>query len=285
MRDDSAPRTPFFILEDGLFLPTKACRGYWRADTLSGRVVGGLLGYVLERDFGGEGLVPVRFCVDLLRLAPRAPLKVETRAVKAGGRLVLGEADLIADGELVARATCQFLRASQAPAAPTWMNPGWNAPAPDDLPRDPASHWDMRPIPAGLAGPLRAGDCEVVGAAPEGVRANPPVLGDLSPVNARQAWVRELRDLVDVAPLSPFTRIALAADFASPLANSSLQSIDYVNSDFTVYLHRLPVSPWLGFELARHHATAGVAIGECVLHDEAGPIGTVTVAALAQRQR
>ena len=111
------------------------------------------------------------------------------------------------------------------------------------------------------------------------------MLGDLSPVNARQAWVRELRDLVDVAPLSPFTRIALAADFASPLAHSSLNSIDYVNSDFTVYLHRLPVSPWIGFELTRHHATDGVAIGECALHDETGPIGMVTAAGLAQRQR
>lgn len=58
-----------------------------------------------------------------------------------------------------------------------------------------------------------------------------------------------------------------------------------MNSDFTVYLHRLPVSPWFGFELTRHHATDGVAIGACVLHDEEGPIGTVTAAALAQRQR
>ncbi|MBW8856352.1 MAG: thioesterase family protein, partial [Bradyrhizobium sp.] len=33
-----------------------------------------------------------------------------------------------------------------------------------------------------------------------------------------------------------------------------------------------------------HHATDGIAIGECWLYDEQGPIGTSTVAALAQRK-
>jgi hypothetical protein len=33
-----------------------------------------------------------------------------------------------------------------------------------------------------------------------------------------------------------------------------------------------------------HHATDGIAIGECVLYDQQGAIGTSTVAALAQRK-
>jgi len=33
-----------------------------------------------------------------------------------------------------------------------------------------------------------------------------------------------------------------------------------------------------------HHASDGIAIGECWLYDENGPIGTSTVAALAQRK-
>jgi hypothetical protein len=35
--------------------------------------------------------------------------------------------------------------------------------------------------------------------------------------------------------------------------------------------------------VVNHGATDGVAIGECFLHDEQGPIGSATVAALAQR--
>jgi lysozyme family protein len=40
----------------------------------------------------------------------------------------------------------------------------------------------------------------------------------------------------------------------------------------------------LTVEVVNHHATNGVAIGECFLYDQDGVIGTSTVAALAQRK-
>ena len=79
-------------------------------------------------------------------------------------------------------------------------------------------------------------------------------------------------------------RVALAADFASPFANAGEQGLGYINSDVTLYLHRLPVKEWIGFEVVNHHATDGIAIGECWLYDQQGAIGTSTVAALAQRK-
>jgi hypothetical protein len=86
-------------------------------------------------------------------------------------------------------------------------------------------------------------------------------------------------------PLTPFVRVALAADFVSPLANADHQGIDFINSDLTVYLHRLPTTDWLGLDLVKHHAAEGLAIGEAWLHDEVGPIGTINVAAIAQQRR
>jgi acyl-CoA thioesterase len=94
----------------------------------------------------------------------------------------------------------------------------------------------------------------------------------------------EVRDLVEGAPLTPFVRAAVAADFASPFANAGDQGLGYINSDVTLYLHRLPVKEWIGFEVVNHHATDGIAIGECFLYDQQGPIGSSTVAALAQRK-
>src|ERR1700730_13713090 len=85
-------------------------------------------------------------------------------------------------------------------------------------------------------------------------------------------------------PMTPFVHVATGADFASPFANAGDQGLGYINSDVTLYLHRLPVTNWIGFEVVNHHATDGVAIGECWLYDEKGPIGTSTVAALAQRK-
>ena len=84
------------------------------------------------------------------------------------------------------------------------------------------------------------------------------------------------------SPLTPFVRVAVAADYASPLANYGEEGLGYINSDVTIYLHRLPTTEWIGFEVTNHQATAGVAIGQCFLYDESGSIGTASVAALAQ---
>ena len=111
-----------------------------------------------------------------------------------------------------------------------------------------------------------------------------PIVGAMGTLGPRRLWMSEVRDLVEGAPLTPFVRAAVAADFASPFANAGDQGLGYINSDVTLYLHRLPVKEWIGFEVVNHHATDGVAIGECLLYDQQGPIGTSTVAALAQRK-
>jgi len=95
----------------------------------------------------------------------------------------------------------------------------------------------------------------------------------------------EVRALVEGEPLTPFARAALAADFASPFANAGDAGLGYINTDATLYLHRTPTTQWVGMEVVNHQASDGVAIGECWLYDEAGPIGTATVAALSQGRK
>src|SRR6185312_10620771 len=100
----------------------------------------------------------------------------------------------------------------------------------------------------------------------------------------KRIWMCDFRDCVEGEPLTPFVRVALAADFTSPFANSGDKGLSYINADITLYLHRLPATKWVGFEVRNHGETRGVAIGECWLYDEQGPIGTSSVAALAQKR-
>jgi hypothetical protein len=65
-------------------------------------------------------------------------------------------------------------------------------------------------------------------------------LAHSTPRLARSIWSK-VRDLVEGAPLTPFVRVAVAADFASPFANAGDQGLGSINSDVTLYLHRLPV--------------------------------------------
>ena len=95
-----------------------------------------------------------------------------------------------------------------------------------------------------------------------------PITGAMGTVGPRRLWMSEVRDLVEGTPLTPFVRVAVAADFASPFANAGDRGLGYINSDVTLYLHRLPATPWIGFDVVNHHATDGIAIGECCLYDE-----------------
>ncbi|MEI6642664.1 MAG: thioesterase family protein [Novosphingobium sp.] len=271
----------FFVVEADRYVPTRHSRGYWMPGSLNGAAVASLLAAVLEQRHVEPGWIPVRFVVDLLGMARDEPLEVSTRVVKSGGRLRLVEGEIVQGGQLVARASLQSLRETEAPANPTWQSAPWSAPHPETV---AAASWspafEIRPLPPEAArvtrAPLPPGDA---------AQSNMPVLGPLAPIANRQTWLTVRRTVIAGTPHTPFTRLATAADFASPFSHSSETGIDYVNTDFTIYLHRLPVGEWLGFEMVGHSARAGIGIGECWVHDEAGPLGTINVSALAQTRR
>jgi hypothetical protein len=252
---------PFFTTDRDAFIPTKVANGPWDPNSLHGRVIIGLLAFVIEQRHGSNDFVPARLTVDMFRLPSMAPIEVTTKLVRDGLRIRVVEAEFFSGGTRMARASCQLLRKTENPQGQVWSPPNWEVPLPVDIaaPTDPRlslnGKWTTRPI-----------------------------TGAMGTVGPRQLWMSEVRDLVEGAPLTPFVRVAVAADFASPFANAGDQGLGYINSDVTLYLHRLPVKEWIGFEVVNHHATDGVAIGECFLYDQQGPIGTATVAALAQRK-
>jgi hypothetical protein len=268
IRHGRAPMTnttqnqPFFTPDGDRFIPTMVANGPWDPKSLHGRVIIGLLGFVIEQRHGGDDFVPARLTVDMFRLPNiMTPIEVRTKLIRDGLRIRVVEAEFVSGGVAMARASCQLLRKTENPQGEVWSPPNWDAslpvaiPAPSDPRLGMHGKWTTRPI---------------VGA-----------MGSLGP---RRLWMSEVRELVEGTPLTPFVRVAVAADFASPFANAGDQGLGFINSDVTLYLHRLPVTRWIGFEVVNHHATDGVAIGECWLYDEQGPIGTSTVAALAQRK-
>jgi hypothetical protein len=252
---------PFFCRDGDRFVPSPVSRGPWDPKSLHGRVVVGLLGREIERRHGDPEFMPARLTVDMYRLPDLSPAEVVTRVVRDGGRIKVIDAEFISGGTPMARATCQLLRRTDNPQGKVWSPPPWDAPAPADIPapEDPRGSlggmWTVRPISGAM--------------------------GALGP---RRLWMAEVRPLIGGEPWTPFARAAVSCDFASPFANAGEQGLAYINSDVTLYLHRLPVTEWIGYEVVNHGAADGVAVGECWVHDEQGPIGSATVAALAQRR-
>jgi hypothetical protein len=252
---------PFFKRDGQYFVPTPAGRGPWNPQSLHGRVIIGLLGFVLEQRHGDAEFIPARMTVDMYRLPGFDPIEVKTQVVREGGRIRVVDAEFISGGVSMARASCQFLKRTENPEGFVWKPPTWNVPAPADI--EPPEErrtamggmWAMRPITGGFGSPEQ-----------------------------RRTWMSEVRELVEGEALTPFQRVAVACDFVSPFAHAGDQGLGYINSDVTLYLHRLPDTEWVGFEGTYHGADDGVAVGECRLYDETGPIGLASCTALAQRR-
>lgn len=254
---------PFFHLAGDTFHATQACRGPWDPTTLHGAVIVALLAWEIERLYGAVEYLPARLCVDMYHLPILAdPIQVSTRVVRDGYRIKVIDAEFFSKGASVARATCQLLRKTENATTRVWGPTDWDVPLPEDIPA-PTDGLVYR----------------------EGDRLRRPINGGMGTFGQKRMWLAEQRCLVDEIPLTPWMRAALIADFTNPWANSGEGGLGYINSDVTLYLHRLPVDEWLGMEVVNHQASEGICLGECRLYDRQGSLGTSTVTGLAQSRR
>jgi hypothetical protein len=83
--------------------------------------------------------------------------------------------------------------------------------------------------------------------------------------------------------MSPFVRAAAVADVANPLTNWGSDGLQFVNSDVTLLLSRLPQGTMIGMAARDRQEADGVSVGSAVMYDVAGPVGLVTVTALASK--
>ncbi|HEX4818350.1 MAG TPA: acyl-CoA thioesterase domain-containing protein [Nonomuraea sp.] len=245
----------FFTRKRDELVPAPHARGPWSPDMLHGRLLGGLAARAIEDAYAEPGLHFARLTVDLFRNSPLLPVTVETALVRDGRRIRVADATVSTEAGVIGRASAVLLRQAEQPGGePTIATPAWDASPPDGPPPDaqgwqpPFDLWQLTGW--GAPGPGRV-------------------------------WLRETHPLVDDEPVTPFVRAALAADFASPLSNSSTDGLRFINADYTLTLARLPEGELVGIESAGHLSAAGVATGHVVLHDVTGPIGFCTVTAVA----
>lgn len=242
-----------------MYVPGPACRGPWDPNSLSGSVIVSLLAFDMEKRMATDEYMPARLTVDMYRLPDFAPIEIRTDVIRDGYRIKVLDAEFVSNGNSMARATCQMLRKTENSAIEAWSPEPWDVPMPEDIPEPETSMT-------------------------YGMKRRRPISGNMGQFGRKRMWIAEQRNLVDDVPLSPWMRATMVADLTNPWANSGAGGLGYINSDVTLYLHRLPCDEWLGMDVVNHHATDGVAIGECWLYDRQGAIGTSTVTGLAQKR-
>jgi hypothetical protein len=256
---------PFFRRDGDLLRPTQQARGPWNPNSMHGRVLAGLLGHTVEQRFGEEGFHFARLTIDLFRLPMMAPVSIEVRPTREGNRIKVIEGLIASEGQEIARGTVVMLRKAEQPEGTVWTPPAWDVPRPEDIPP-----------------PVYRGEGLAPSAGFRPMWETRPITGSgFGGVEQKRAWIRESRLLVEREALTPFVRAALAADYTNPFANSGDRGLNFVNADITLYLHRLPETEWIGFEVASHQSEEGIAVGECNLYDERGAIGHSLVCGVA----
>jgi hypothetical protein len=258
--DQPTDDQPFFDRAGDGFVPREHASSPWSPDMLHGRLLAGLAARAIEVEHGDSAFQFVRLTVDLFRSPPLAAVEVTTVLARNGRRVRAADAVISSGGLQVARASALLLRRGQQPADRIWRAPEWSVPGPDDVP-------PLDPVAARTAG----------------FELRPITPGGFATFDQRRVWMRDRSQLVSGEPMSPFVRIATAADFANPLTNFGENRLEFINADLSLFLHRLPTSDWLGFEVAGHLSEAGVAVGNCTVYDLDGAVGYCAVCAVANQ--
>ena len=250
---DSAASMPYFLRDESHYLPTEITRGGW-GPSISGHVVGGLLGWAVERAVDDPQLQPARLTVDLPAPTALEPIEVHTRVQHDRRRLRLVEAVLIQRGAPVARGSALFLRRGPQPDGDVWSPSVQMPPLPLE---DDGTHPSLIMRTYGWGAGIQNPD-------PEWANTSGP----------KYTWLHETRPLIDDDPMTPFTRAAMAADITASIANWGTQGLQFINADYTLTLSRLPEGPHIGLASLTHYSHDGVATGSAVLVDHKGPIGS-----------
>jgi hypothetical protein len=249
---------------DDTFMPTSSSMGPWGPTTVSGLVIAGLVGYGAEQGAGGDGFVGTRLTVDMVRMAVFGELRVQTDLVRDGRRLRMVDVTITQDGRNVAHGRGIFARRSETPPGKVWSASLVMPPPPSPAETPP---FGPKPYVGPDATPARTFE------------------DWHDPTQEKYVWYDCAATLVEGEPMSAFVRAAAVADVANPLTNWGSDGLQFVNSDVTLMMSRLPEGTLIGMAARDRQEADGVSVGSSVMVDVEGPFGIATVTGLASEVR
>ena len=246
----------FTALGEGRYQPTEHVQGAWSPDEQHVAPVIGLLLHTLELNHPREDLQWARLSVDILGFIRREEMTVTTRVLRPGRTIELLESSVEIAGRAAVRMTAWRLITGDTTAVAETEHA--DLPGPEGLEAwTGMDHWDggfirsldFRSVPGSRAGRGRTW-----------VRTSVALVGGAEEASALASWV----GLLDTA--NGTAGRAAPHDWAFP------------NVDLTLHLHRLPEGPWVGLDTRVSWGPTGVGQTATVVHDEAGPVGTLVQA-------
>lgn len=262
----AAAEPAFFVRDGDTLVPTTLSRSAWSAETLHGVAVSGVLGRCAEQaldELGRTDLRPARLVVDLFRPVRMAPCLFVTELVREGSRLALVDVTLVQDGEAMARAALTCLAVSATTEGRVWAPTERPSPPPTEV--APPTEVPHQPWIRSEAG-WSQDRAKHQNAAHKSSWSNPPAV-------------------VAGERRTPFQAAASMADGTNLVVGWGDRGVEYINSDLTLSLARLPRGTEIGLSALDRIESDGVAVGTATMFDREGPLGTVTMTSIANARR
>lgn len=245
----------FTRLGPSTFRPTGHVSGAWDESTQHIGPALGLLAHAVEYDCAqrrDDPMVISRLSYELLGVVPMDTMEVEVEVIRPGRTIELVEATY-SHGDRTGTRLRAWLQQPRdtAEIAGDGFDP---MPPPADMePWDPTTVW-----PGGFLASAQA-------------RRH-----SAGPGRARY-WVHTDVPLLGGEEVSPLARTAGLIDIANGMAiRADPKDVQYPNIDLTAHLVRQPTGEWVGFDTRVTFGPGGLGLTASVLHDEAGPLGTVS---------
>ena len=236
----------FFDYVEGAYVPSGVGTSPWNPKAQNGIALAGLAAHLLETLPGVPGMHPARLQIDILGAIPMEPLAFAARTIREGRRMQLLECELQCSGRLAVRASMLRLRTEDTPEV--GLGAGDEVPLLDET--------------AAVAGDARFA---------EGYRLR----GAMREPGPGSRWLRLNVPVVRGVDLTPFQRVAMAADYGSgtaPLVPFKVWTS--ANIDISLHLARLPRGEWLYLDAHSESAGNGIGLVNMRLGDRDGMIGT-----------
>lgn len=251
----SSPEAYFTRVGAGEFAATEHVGGGWVPEEQHVAPALGLLAHCVEIDRDerrDDALQIARLGYDILGTIPISVVAVEIEVVRPGRTIELVEARLSHAGRVAL-----VLRAWLMESYETSNFSGTSLPRiepPDRMERwDPATIW------------------------PGGFVRTAEVRRRQSEPGRAVFWIRTALPLIDGEDVSSTARIVGLLDLANGMTpRASSEDLVFPNVDLTAHLFEQPQGKWLGFDTTVSMGPHGIGLTESVLHDENGPIGTLS---------
>jgi acyl-coenzyme A thioesterase PaaI-like protein len=273
--DPGAERPTSLFTRDGeAFVATALSTSPWSTESLHGGPVAALLAHHLATVPTTGRFFPARLTVELFRPVSFEPYRVDCLVVRSGRKVMVVGATLARDPDrppcpdtIVARATLQQIAVNPV----TLPDDVHDVNGPDRRPPAP-EQCEVTPGTTGLA--------DVDGGTRfhlHGVEHRATT--DLFRQRGRVVdWIRVPHHLLPGKPLTPFERVAAAADFGNGISGVlTFDDYSFVNPDLTIHLFRLPVDEWVCLDaVTRINGEPGmgsIGLAESALFDRRGRIG------------